>query len=190
MLRSYNTTSSKQFQFGYTTSTSNTINTSNTSNTINSIKINNHDVRILNQIETEINNLVSRIKSLKIRNSVIDTTNYNFVINKQLSLIVKSILNQYDIGHFEHNKWCGIRKYTVITFDKIIPKIISKSHQDVSTPLDQIISNAINIKLPYKNTFANTNSASNTLSNDTYKHDYLNPANKAQARKLRGIYNA
>lgn len=186
MLRSYNAASNKQFQFGYTTP--------NSSKSAISTKINNQDARILNQIETEINNLVSRVKSLGIGNGFIDTTNYNLVINRRISLIVKSILNQYDIGHFERNKWCGIRKYTVIKFDKIIPRIISKPPRDVSTPLEQIISNAINIKIPHKNTNTNTNtnanSTSNTPSNDTYKHDYLNPANKAQARKLRGIYNA
>ena len=182
MLRSYNSTSKKQFQFGYTTS--------NSSKSVVSTKINNQDARILNQIETEINNLVSRVKLLGIRNGFIDTTHYNLVINRRISLIVKSILNQYDIGHFERNKWCGIRKYTVIKFDKIIPRIISKPPRDVSTPLEQIVSNAINIKIPHKNTNTNANSTSNTPSNDTYKHDYLNPDNKAQARKLRGIYNA
>jgi hypothetical protein len=160
MLRSYNFASRKQFQFGYTTN------------------ITNRDSRILNKIETEINNLVSRNQALG--KGFIDTTHYTLVINRQLSLIVKNILNQYDIGHFERKKWCGIRKYTVITFDKILPRIISNPHRDCLTPLEQMVSNAINIQIP------NTNMPTN----DTYKHDYLNPGNKAQARRLRGFYNA
>jgi hypothetical protein len=173
MLRSYNLTSSRQFQFGYTTN-----NTTNTTNTTITTNITNQDARILNQIETEINNLVSRNKSLG--QGFLDTTHYTLVIDRKLSLIVKNILNQYDIGHFERKKWCGIRKYTIITFDKILPRIISNPNRNFLTPLEQMVSNAINIKIP--------NASMPT--NDTYKHNYLHPENKAQSRKLRGIYNA
>ena len=97
--------------------------------------------------------MVSRNQSLG--QGFIDTTHYNFVINRKLSLIVKNTLNQYDISHFERTKWCGLRKYTLITFDKLIPRIISNSYRDVSTPLEKIVSNAINIKTPNANTKAN-----------------------------------
>ena len=166
MLRSYNSSSRKQFEFGYISNYS--------------TKLPNKDIKILNQIETEINNLVSRVQLLKL--GYIDTTHLNLVINRRLSLIVKNILNHYDIGHFERAKWCGLRKYTVITFDKILPRIISNPPIDFSSPLEQLVSNAINIKIPSTNSIP--------PSKDTYKHDYLNPDNKAQARKLRGIYNA
>jgi hypothetical protein len=71
----------------------------------------------------------------------------------------------------------------MITFDKIIPRIISKQPRDISIPIEKILSNAININIP---------NTSKTIMNpnDTSRHDYLNPENKAQARKLRGIYNA
>jgi hypothetical protein len=172
MLSSYNLTPSRQFQFGYTAN--------------NKSNITNRDARILNQIETEINNLVSRNKSLG--QGFLDTTYYTLVINRQLSLIVKNILNQYDIGHFERAKWCGLRKYTIITFDKILPRIISNVNSNLLTPLEQIISNAINIKIP--NTNMPPNMQPNMPPKDTYKHNYLHPENKAQSRKLRGIYNA
>ena len=179
MLRSYNSVSRKQFQFNYVDN--NSTKSSKSSKSSNYAKINNRDVRILNQIEKEINNLVSRVHLLG--HGYIDTTDFTLVINQKLSLIVKSILNQYDIGYFEQNKWCGIRKYTMITFDKIIPRIISRPPRDLAIPIDKILSNAINIKIPNIN-------KTNMDPNDTYRHDYLNPANKAQARKLRGIYNA
>ena len=64
-------------------------------------------------------------------------------------------------------------------------------------PLEHLVSNAINISNP--NIAIHTNSKShnsprlqksNDVSGaDTYRHDYLNPTNKAQARKLRSIYN-
>ena len=188
MLRSYNPVARKQFQFSYVDNKS-----------TKSSKITNQDVRILNQIEKEINNLVSRVYSLG--HGYIDTTDFTLVINQKLSLLVKNILNQYDISHFERNKWCGIRKYTMIIFDKIIPRIIYEPLGDVSIPPEHIVSNVkleqsfdvrgldanaslvINIKIPNIN-------KTHMDPNDTYRHDYLNPANKAQARKLRGIYNA
>jgi len=161
-MRSYNAFAIKQFKFGYVYDNSN--------------KMTKQDARILNQIEMEINNLVFKNKSL--RSGFIDTTYYKLVINCHLSLVVKNILNQYDIGFYTREKWCGIRKYTLITFDKIIPRIISIPPRNNSTPIEHIVSNAIDIRDP------NTN-----LSSNTSRHDYLNPENKAQSRKLRGIYN-
>jgi hypothetical protein len=168
MLRSYNLHSNKQFAFGCVVS--------------DQSKIKNQDTKILNRIETEINNLTSRLKLLQ--QGYLDTTHLNFVINRHLSQIVKKTLNQYDIGHFEKTKWCGLRKYTIITFDKIIPRIISKTPKDISKPLEQLVSNAININIQ------NTNNGQINNTNNTYRHDYLNPENKAHARRLRGIYNA
>lgn len=155
MLRSYNTASRKQFQFGYSINNSSSNSAPVLGNILYSSKITNQDVRILNKIEREINSLVSRNQSLG--QEFIDTTHYNFLINLKLSLIVKNTLNQYDIGHFERTKWCGLRKYTLITFDKIIPRIISNSYRDVSPPLEKILSNAINIKTPKANANANAN---------------------------------
>lgn len=168
MLRRYDEFAIKKFKFGYVLNNSN--------------KITNQDARILNQIEMEINNLVSKNKSLG--SGFIDTTYYQLVINCHLSLQIKNILNQYDIGYYTRAKWCGIRKYTLITFDKIIPRIISIPPRNNSTPIEHILSNAIDIRNPNTNLSNNLKSSSNTS-----RHDYLNPENKAQARRLRGIYN-
>lgn len=205
MLRSYNTTSRdsisssssrKRFTFNYI------VNDNSKTN-----KITRQDIRILNLIETEINNQIIRVlgqaqgqiqnQYLSIGNGFIDTTNLHLVINRRLSLPVKNILNQYDIGHFEKSIWCGLRKSTRITFDKIIPRIISTSSRNNSMPLEHLISNAINIS--NSNIAIHTNSKSpnsprlqkltDESGADTYRHDYLNPTNKAQSRKLRSIYN-
>lgn len=172
MLRSYGSSTINYFQFGYAIHTA-----------ANSNKLTAQDARLLNRIENEINNQISRMQTH--REGYIDTTHLDLVINQHLSLIVKNILNQYDIGHFERKKWCGFRKYTIITFDKIIPRIISRPSRDryFNTPIEQLVSNAVNIKIPI------TNNSDVKSVNDTYKHDYLNPANKAQARRLRGFYN-
>jgi len=156
----------KQFKFGYVLDNSN--------------KMSSGDARVLSQIEMEINNLVSRNKSLG--QGFIDTAYYQLRINSHLSTVIKNILNQYEIGHYARCRWCGIRKYTLLTFDKIIPRIMSIPPRNNSTPIEHIVSNAITIRN------SNATLVSSSKSN-TSRHDYLNPENKAQARKLRGIYN-
>jgi hypothetical protein len=168
-------------------------------NTTGSIRnLADRDARMLNKIETEINNLVSRIKTLQRATTHIDTTNLNLIVNNRLSLVIKNILNQYDIGHFERRKWCGLKRFTIITFNNIIPRIISiASHESHPVPLEHIVSNAIDIKSPHSHHTrsgtgtgtGNKTGSSNDNRNIDDKHDYLNPANKAQARKLRGFYN-
>ena len=166
MLRRYDSAFTiKQFKFGYVFDNSN--------------KMSSHDTIVLNQIEMEINNLVSGNKSL--RQGFIDTKDYQFVLNCHLTPIVENILNQYEIGHYSRRKWCGIRKYTLLSFDKIIPRILSIPSRNNATPIEHIVSNAITISNPNVKTSSNSN---------TFRHDYLNPENKAQSRKLRGIYNA
>lgn len=175
MLRSYNSDAKKKFTFSCIND--------------KSIKINRSDSKILNQIETEINTLTARVQgqSQAMVYGFIDTTNLHLSVNRRLSMIVKNILNQYDIGHFEKSIWCGLRKSTLITFEKIIPRIISKPSRNNSTPLEHLISNAISIS---ENISPNARTDKSSPEYDTYRHDYLNPANKAQARRLRGIYNA
>ena len=161
MQSNYNAFTIKQFKFGYILNNSN--------------KMTSQDARILNQIEIEINNLVSRNKSLS--HGFIDNTYYQLVINCHLSEIVKNILNQYNVGYYTKAKWCGMRKSTLITFDKIISRIISIPSRYNFKPIEHIVSNAIDIKL-----------SSNTNYNS--RHDYLISKNKSQARRLKGIYNS
>ena len=131
MLRSYNTTN--KFQFGIAANKNNSI--------INNMTY--QDAITLNKVENEINNLVSRIESLQSGN--INTINLDLIIQKRLSSVIKNILTQYEIRSLDKQKWCGIRKYTIIKLDKIIPRIITKPIRNNSTPLEHIVSNAINI---------------------------------------------
>jgi hypothetical protein len=153
MLRSYSNGVKKHFTFGYSSNNS----------------ITNQDSRILNHIETELNNLVSNIKLFLPNNNL----HLDLVINNHISLVVKNILIQYDIVYVELQKWCGLRKYTVIKFDKIIPRIIARPLRDNSTPLDQIVSNAINIP----NTSIRRKKYPIAMENTSRNH-YLIPENK------------
>jgi hypothetical protein len=108
----------------------------------------------------------------------INITSMDFILPARLSLISKSILNQYDISHFDRSYWCGIKKYTIIKLDKVISRIIA-SHQNRNTgdrmynsnkPLEHIISNSIDIKSSKKTSTSYNYSKSQ---NNIDKHDYL-----------------
>lgn len=107
------------------------------------------DARILYKIEKEINNMTTKVRAIGINH-----TNANDLVLKvpgKLNLIIQSILNQYDIEHFEHSKWCGCRKITYLKIDKLIFRIINNSdriHVANPLPIDHIISNAIDIQQP------------------------------------------
>ena len=131
----------------------------------------------------------------KNNNRSINITNLDFILSARLTLKCKNILNQYDIGHFDKYKWCGITKYTIIKLDKVVGRILA-SHQNRNSdksynkPIEQIISNSIDI-IPSKLLHASGTPKDiyRDTSSDTYRHDYLNPANKAQSRKLHRIFN-
>jgi len=128
--------SRKLFTFGY--------------GTITSMKIPNRDLIFLEIVEKEINKLVSRIQTPRIgENGYLETTNLTFEIYQKPSLIVKSILNQFEINYYERKKWCGLKRYTILVFDRIIPKLIYKYKysRDNSLPLEKIISNPIHIRI-------------------------------------------
>jgi hypothetical protein len=130
MLRSYH--SSIPFSFPFTNSSLNT-----------------RDIRILSKIENDINNMTTKVHAIGISN--IDTNNLVLIYPIKISLIVKSILNQYDIGYSEYSKWCGLRKITYIKIDKLIYRIINNSDRIQlinSKPIDYIVSNAIDIRHP------------------------------------------
>ena len=157
------------------------------------------DKKALQKIEVAINCLMSdhyaRDYMPKHLRESIDTRSMDFILPYGISLIVKSILNQYDIAHFDKHVWCGFRKQTIIKIDKIIARILA-SHNNLPQPppIQNIVSNSIDI-IPSGNSSKGYQSKSLSLGTtltskaDTYKHDYLNLANKAQARKLRGAYN-
>lgn len=155
------------------------------------------DKKALQNIEGAINRLMSdyyaRDYLPKHLREKVDISNMDFILPYGISLTVKSILNQYDIAHFNRRVWCGFRKNTVIKLDKIIARILA-SHNNLSRtsqPIQNIVSNCIDIisTSPGGYQSKSLSKGSSSISSDTYKHDYLNPANKAQARKLRGKYN-
>jgi len=162
----------------------------NTNYTINIIK--EKDKKALQNIEGAINRLMSehyaRDYMPKHLRENIDTINMDFSLPYGISLIVKSILNQYDIAHFDKSVWCGLKKNTIVKLDKIIIRILA-SHNNLSQPLpiQNIVSNSIDIipnsnsRIGYQSKSINTSIRS---SSDTYKYNYLNTANKSQARKI------
>ena len=137
-------------------------------------KIENAINSILNSLSSSISSEISQ--SSKLLTKQIDFSNYVYIINSKLSLVVKHILNQNNILHFQRTKWCGCKIYNVICFENLLstysrmPKIKSG---------DRNISN--NVDIP------NSNSENQKI--NSYKHDMLNPTNKAAARRMHGIYH-
>lgn len=145
------------------------------------------DARVLNKIEIGINDMITKTRANYPNNinAYIDITNLDMIITGRISLVVKNVLNQYDIGHFERSKWCRLRKYTCIKLDKLIPRVINNSDRvpSFAIPIEQIVSNAIDILKP--STKSSPCTPKRNSNGDAYKHDYLNSVNKGEYRRAR-----
>ncbi len=130
MLRSYNSSTPFYFYFSFRNS-----------------NIQPRDARILTKIETDINNMTTKVRAIGITH--VDINDLVFKYPGKQNLIVKCILNQYDIECIEYSKWCGLRKITHIKPDKLIYRIINNSDRIQlvnSKPINHIVSNAIDIQ--------------------------------------------
>ena len=98
------------------------------------------------------------------------------------------ILYNNNIDYKENRRCCGLFTFTICSIENVVNKLIEYRQQlqqlQKEQPIQTILSNSITIK-----TIKTLNESINTNELNSFRHDYLNPANKSQARKLRGIYN-